>query len=183
MNQFLKPIHFVCEENQYQPNYALIEIENNFATCSNGCVLFRYQLMDSALKPEQIAILNGKFIHMNAWKEIWKCDELDFDDEFIYCSKDSIKTRFEYAQPQGTLFGFDSIITELPGQTPTEMIGITSKIMTALIKAFDCTQLTLSFSGNDQKGIAVYSAEEGQTSYAVLMPVALNSTSRMKLAL
>ena len=99
MEQQLKPIHLICTEDEMRPNMALIQIKNNVAYATNGHVLVKIDLQaTSNLQKETLDIINGKYIHKEVWKEIWKCDVLEFEEDKIVCHKDGIKKIFEYVR-------------------------------------------------------------------------------------
>lgn len=81
MEQKLKPLHLACANDDLRPNMFLIEIKNGIASATNGSIVIKTELSQtSLLTPEEIEILNDKYIHKEVWKEIYKCEFLEFDD-------------------------------------------------------------------------------------------------------
>ena len=179
MAQQLKPLHLVCVDDEMRPNLKMIEIKNGIAQATNGHILVKLQLnTTSTLTPEQIAILNGKYIHMNVWKELWKCDLIELDDEWITCNKDGIVKRFEYAEPNGSFFTFDTIIGEIKeaGEEPQRIVCYNPDFITILAKIFQTESLFFSFSPNN-KGTIVF-PDDVSGMFAVLMPKSTDAQNR-----
>lgn len=173
MKQYLKPIHLACGDDELRPNIALIEINNNIATATDGSILVKVDLTmnnNSELTPEQLKTINGKFIHREVWKEIFKCDFLEFDDQYIICHKDSIKKLFEYSEANGAFFNTNTIVEELKftGGEEKEYIAYSPKYIAIIHKIFQHEQMIFSFSKKN-KGTVVFPFEESGM-FAVLMP-------------
>ena len=114
MTMILKPLHLACIKDETRPNMRLIEIQNNIATATNGTILVKIDLtLTSSIEPEVLKFLNGKFIDMETWKEIHKCDTLEIYDEQIDCYKAGIKKTFYYSQATGSFFNTNSIVEDV----------------------------------------------------------------------
>lgn len=179
MDQFLKPLHLACGDDDLRPNIRLIEIKNNIASATEGHILVKLDLTQtSMLQPEQLKTLDGKYIDKEVWKEIYKCDLLEFDDAHIICHKNSIKKMFEYATPNGEFFNINKIIEQAAddGVEAKTLISYNSKFINILQKIFQNESLTFSFSKGNQ-GTFVYPYEHSGM-FAILMPQASENTNR-----
>lgn len=175
MDQILNPLHLACANDDLRPNMSLIEIKSGIATATNGHLLVRIDLRQiDALTPEQIEVLNGKYLHKEVWKEIHKCDKVEFDDAGIYCFKNSIKKTFEYSNPNGEFFDIDSIVTGIKtaGEESKLQVLFNPVYIQIIQKIFQHSQLTFSFSKGGS-GVLVYPFYDCGM-FAVLMPLALN---------
>lgn len=171
MEQQLKPIHLICTEDEMRPNMALIQIKNNVAYATNGHVLVKIDLQaTSNLQKETLDIINGKYIHKEVWKEIWKCDVLEFEEDKIVCHKDGIKKIFEYATSHGTFFEMDNIVLDVKanGKEAKESIIYSHNLITLLGKVFQEPSLHFSFS-KAQQGTVVFPYDDCGM-FAILMP-------------
>src|ERR1700739_1160684 len=123
--EFLKPIHLACSNDDLRPVLSLIEIKDNIATATNAHIMIRVNLAKTTeLTEDTLKILNGKYIHKNVWKEIWRCDKLEFTETNIICHKQDVKYTFDYSQPTMSFAkeeGLVQIIEEAGVQT-REMI-------------------------------------------------------------
>jgi len=182
MDQLLKPLHLVCVMDEMRTNFALIEIRNGIAQATNGHILVRIDLRnaetETKLSLSDIETLNGKYIHMNVWKEIYKCDLLELDNYGIYCHKDGIKKTFEYSQPQGTFFDIGTIVTEVieGGEEDKRIMTYSPKLISIIDKVFQSPQLHFSFS-KGHNGTLVYPSYGGGM-FAVLMPLMSDGVNR-----
>lgn len=135
MEQFFRPLHLACVNDETRINLSLIEIKNGIATATNGHILVKLELLKtSILDPEQLKVLEGKYIHMEVWKEIYKCDSLYFKEEYIECHKNGIKKIFEYSQSQGTFFNTNQIVIDIKesGETETRIISYNPLLINAI---------------------------------------------------
>lgn len=152
---------------------ALIEIKNNIATATNGSILVKLDLMKtlhSELSTTQVDLLNGKYIHMEVWKEFHKCDGVDFTDMEIICHKNGIKKIFEYSEPQGQFFDTNQVVIDIKeaGEEAKRLVSFDPKLIAKLAKIFGGDVMHFSFSPGN-KGAVVFPEEyEGVT--AILMP-------------
>lgn len=171
MEQKLKPLHLACSTDELRPNMSLIQIKNNHATATDGHICVRVDLSEtSTLDPESIKLLNGKFIHREVWKEIHKCDSVEFDDNGIYCHKNGIKKTFEYAVANGSFFDIDNVIEDLKrnGDEAKTNVCYNPSLITIIGKIFQESQLEFSFSKGNLGTIVFPYNESGM--FAVLMP-------------
>lgn len=179
MEQILNPLHLACIADEFRYNLRLIEIKNNIATATNGTILVKVDLTKTSnLLPEQLKIFEGKYIDMEVWKEIYKCDSLEVDDEFIRCNKDGITKIFEYSLPQGEFFKTDSIVLDLKesGESPVLTVGFTPKSLTIVSKIFQSDTLVMNFNGIDKGVFAHGGVDSGM--FAVIMPQRIENTNR-----
>lgn len=179
MEQLLKPIHLACMDDDMRPNYKLIEIKNNIAMATNGHFLVSYDISggNSLLEADQIEKLNEKYIHMEVWKEIHKCDSLEVLDDALICHKDGIKKIFEYSQPNGEFFKMENVVIEckLQGEVERGMVSYNPKFIEVLRKIFQSEMMHFSFSGN--KGTIVF-PDEYSGIFAILMPIVATGVNR-----
>ena len=162
-----------------RPNMKLIEVRNNVATATNGHVLVCYNLLEaSELSKEQIDVLNEKYIHMEVWKEIHKCDAIEFIDDAIICTKDGIRKIFEYSEPNGEFFKIENTVVEIKesGEQPKRMVCYNPKYIEMLRKIFVADTMFFSFSEGN-KGTIVFPFQDSGI-FAVLMPVMSEGTNR-----
>lgn len=172
MEQILNPLHLACTDDDLRVNFRLIEIKNGIATASNGHIIARIDLRQNGqLTPEQIDLLNGKYIDMEVWKECHKCDQVEITEENIICHKKGIKKTFDFSQPQGSFFNTDSIIITISdvGNEAKENIKYNAKYIAIFQKIFCENEITFSFSKGGQ-GTPVYPNDRGGM-FGVLMPV------------
>lgn len=173
MEKYFKPIHLACLINEYSPNQALIEIKNGIATATNGAVIVKVDLNKTAspLIVKSIDFLNDKYVHMEVWKEIYKCDILEIDDSGIHCFKNGFRKSFDFSEPNGEFFKIDTLIADIQsgGEEKKRCVSFSSNLISIITKVFETQQLNYSFS-HGKKGTVVFPYEESGM-YAILMPI------------
>lgn len=177
--KFLKPLHLACADDDMRPNFKLIEIKHGIAQATNGHMVVKLELnKTSMLEQDQIDMLDGRYIHMEVWKEIHKCEMIELTDDAISCWKNGIKKTFEYGEPQGEFFNIETVIRDIKelGEIETRMIAYTPSLIAILAKIFDENSMIFSFSGAN-KGTIVFPSEDSGM-FALLMPQMINATNR-----
>jgi hypothetical protein len=176
----LPPLHLASLLDEFRYNMALISIENGVATTTNGHMVVKIELAKTTqLSEEQIKILDGKFIHMTAWKEIHNTEIVDFTDSEIVCKNKGIEKIYSYANPQGEFFSIKSLISEavVSGSEAKSFISFNHKYLSIIGKIFKaCTgsdNLVFNFNAGSKGAFITAYYESGV--FAYLMPVFLEN--------
>jgi len=171
MKTLLNPLHLACRVDEFAPNKRLIEIRRGIATASNGIIVARIDLWkQEAILPEQIELLDGKYIDMEIWKDIHDADKITFTEDGIHCDKLGIGKSFDYSLPQGEFFNIDILITiRDAGESPKAFTRFSIKQLDLLRKIFDSTELTFAHSAGNT-GTLVF-PDEYSGMFGVIMPV------------
>lgn len=193
MIKYVKPLHTVCLRDEDRPNFSLIQVKDNIARATNGSVIVCMNLLQcSKLDPSQVEMLHGKYIHMDVWAKMAKCDEIEIDDETICIIIKGVKHRFEYNEPEDhqddgkpewetrkkRWFDLDSIILNIKrnGEDNKRLVGIDSDNIKIVAKAFDLYHLYFSFSPRDL-GMVVFPGED-MGMFAIIMPLDSGGVNR-----
>lgn len=178
MTKQLPPLHLACMNDDLRPNLKFIQIKNGIAQATNAYIIVKIILNETTqLDEEQIEILNGKYIHMECWKELHKAEQIEFTEEQINCWNKGIKKVYEYGEPNGEFFKIDTIIEDVKnaGESPQRIVGYNPKFISILQKIFDCDTLFFSFSG--KKGTIVFPGQD-MGMFALLMPIKSEDINR-----
>jgi hypothetical protein len=180
MEQFLPPIHLACYEDEMRRNLALVEVRNSVACASNGIILVKIDLIETAplLSEQDRENMEGKYIHMKAWAEIHKADTLLFHDTHIEFSGNGIKKTYYYENPQGQFFNTDTIVEDIreAGVEAKEMLCFNTKQIAILSKIFKHEVIHFSPSPGF-KGVIAFPFESSGM-FAVIMPISTEGVSR-----
>lgn len=180
MNQVLPPIHLACLDDELRYNHSLIAIKNSVACATNGVILVKLNLKETAtlLSQEDLINMEGKHIHMKTWAEIFKADRLEFHDTHIEFEGKGIKKTYYYETPQGQFFNLDSIIEDIreAGTEAKDLMAFSPKQIDILAKIFQDDVIHFSFSPGGKGTIAFPYEHSGM--FAVIMPVATEGVSR-----
>lgn len=175
----LKPLHLACSDDELRPNMQLIKIKNNIACATNGYLLVKIDLsVASVFDVEVLKTLEGKYIHKEVWKELHKCESVQFFDDQIDCWNNGIKKTFYYSDHNGEFWDENTIIQSIKesGEEPQRLVTYNPKLITILHKIFNEDKLSFSFSPNN-KGTVVFPYNDCGM-FAILMPIESNGVNR-----
>jgi hypothetical protein len=179
MTQQLKPLHLACSDDDLRPDLQIIQIKNGIASATNGTVLVKIDLEKTCeLTPEDIQTLEGKNIHKEAWKEMHKCDLLQFDEEGIEVRTNGIKKRLFYQPTQTKIWDDDAIIESIraAGVAQLSFVSYDPRLIQILSKIFQHDSLCFSFSPDNKGTICFPYQHSGMM--AVLMPKVAEDITR-----
>lgn len=177
--EFLPPLHLVCHNDEFRPNMKLIEVKNGIAQATNAHMIVKVNLIEaSKLTADQVDMLNGRYVHMEVWKEIHKCEMIELSEDYIVCWKNGIKKIFEYGEPNGEFFSIDTIIRNCKeaGEEPQRLVGMNAKYIEILHKIFGSGTIYFSFSAANH-GIICFPGEDSGM-FALLVPVTTDGVNR-----
>ena len=178
MQQKLLPLHLACGFDETNPNTMLIGIKKNIATASNGTLLVKLDLTQTShLGTEDLALLDGKFIHRETWKDIHKCDELTINEKSIDCEKNGIKKTFYYEKSNGEFWEND-VVQEVKdmGEEKKRIICYSPSQIDTIHKIFQVDMLNFSFSAKNRGTVIFPSSDSGM--FAILMPLEQTELNR-----
>ena len=180
MEQQLPPLHLACGNDELRPNICLIEIKGTIATATDGHMIVKIDLSQNGnLTPDQIKVLDGRFIHSEVWKELHKCDLIELDETGMWCNKNGIRKGFEYSEVQGTFFKIDTIIeaAKIDGEESKRLVSYNPAFITVLAKIFQSSTMHFSFTKGKNKGTIIFPSEHCGM-FALLMPVDSDGVNR-----
>ena len=175
----MKPLHYACLSDDKRPNMRLIEIKKGIATAFNGGVIVRIDLKKtSSLTQDQIDKLDGKYISMYVWSEIYNAANIDIKDDYISITKFGVRTMFDYAEPQGELFKLDDYIEKVKkdGGETKEILGYNPDFISIIKRVFESKKLI--FSPSKGKNATVVFAEDQEGMDALLLPLITDGIKR-----
>lgn len=175
----LPPLHLACSADELRPNLQLIKIKNNIATATNGHMIVKLDLsLVTMFDVSVLEMLNGKNIHKEVFKEIHKCDSVQFFEDQIDCWNNGIKKTFYYSNADGELWDDNVIINEIKeaGEEPKRLMAYNPDYLNILQKIFKTKQLIFSFTAG-KKGTLVF-PEDGSGMFSVLMPIDVGAVNR-----
>ncbi len=166
----VKPLHLACGNDEENPSTMLIGIKKTTATASNGNLMVKLDLsLTSSLSKEDLDILDGKYIHKQAWKEFHKADEVEFEKTMIHCHKDGVKKTFYYSKPNLELWINDTAqVTKEAGDANHRIICLSSSQIDIIRNIFQEDALNFSFSPKRGGTVIWPTVDSGM--YAILKP-------------
>lgn len=92
-------MHLACTKNDFRPLMQHIYFKNGFAYATDAHILVKNDLTAcSNLSPEQIALLDGKLLHADHYKNILKYDTIEVSEEGIEAKKGGNKAFFYFTE-------------------------------------------------------------------------------------
>lgn len=166
MIKHVKPLHLVCLRDEDRPNFSLIQVKNGIAMATNATIIISMNLAQtSKLEQDQIDILDGKYIHMDVWAKMVKCDKIEIDDETICVTVKGVRHKFDFSEPEDHVqddkpeweerkkrwFNLDNIIhnVKVNGEHAERLVMLRAEDMRTISRCFDNPHLYFSFSPGD----------------------------------
>lgn len=146
---FLKALHLAGLVDDGRPGLALIGIEKGNATVMNGELLIRVDLRQhSQLQPEVIDNMDGKFIHIEVWKDIHKAERVWIDDDGkINADVNGVTKVYSFSEPGDLFPSLNSTIADmkLAKEGAIKKFGVSQKALNICAKVFGNNDLYLHF--------------------------------------
>jgi uncharacterized protein (DUF952 family) len=146
---FLKALHLVCLSDDARPNLALIGIEKGNATASNGDMLLRVNLREhSQLEKETIDNMDGKFIHMEVWKDIHKAERIWVDDNgMLNADVNDVTKTYKFSEPGDLFPSLNGTVADLKAskEGALKKFGVNQKLLNICAKVFGNNDLYFHF--------------------------------------
>ena len=171
---FQRDLTAVMPKDDVREKMSYLIFEEGCVLCTNANILLKQSLEQHRFTPDEIKQLNGKKIHRDVFKEIYRYDYVHVVDGKLECKKGMAKATFEL-QETGDWFNWKVIFPQ-GRSVAIDHIGVGIDLMTLVGKVTLADQKTvrLEFYGQN-RGILVrgsgYSTEES----IILMPRMLPS--------
>lgn len=177
MIKYLKPLHLICINDENMPNLALIQIKKKEARATNGHLMIKLDLVrTSKLTEEQLDILEGKYLHMEVWKEMYKCDQIDLDDVGITVHKNGITKSFDYSHPVDEWYDLDKTVSEVKyaGEHAVRLVAYNPAQIAKIATVFDMGGSPLFISHSPEPKGHVVTCGHDTGMMAIVMPILIS---------
>ena len=161
-------LYNICAVDTLREAINHIYFDKGNAVCSDGHIMAVFKISEiSNLSEEQIKLLEGKFIHHNAFREMLKYNEIVIESDFITAKgngfdvKIPLKSDIKYPN-------YKKVISDaIAYQGRKEKVVIDSKLLDLLQRCVGSTGSIINMSTGLQGMIVGYPSME---SYALIMP-------------
>jgi len=166
-------LHKACANDEYRPVMAYIQFKDGYAYATDAHIAVRANLQHiSALDPEDIAKLNGYFIHSSQYEMLLKYSHIEIGDGFIkLIGMDGITNTLELKKDM-KFPNVDAVINDDGEQKTLQSVGFNYSLLGRLREAMGLTQKTiLHFKG---KGAQLHVTGEDSKYYdvrGIIMPI------------
>ena len=165
-------LHEICAINELRESMEYVYFDGGNAVCSEGHIMAIFKISEiSTIGEEQIELLEGKFIHRTAFKEMLKYDEILIESEFIIAKGKGFDVRLplksDIKYPD-----YKNVIAYVSGSKGSkERIHINSKLLDTLQSCVGGDGSIINMSIGAEGMIVNYPEMD---SYALIMPKMIN---------
>ncbi len=165
-------LHEICVIDELRDPMEHVYFDEGNAVCSDGYIMAVFKIAEiSTIGQEQIGLLEGKFIHRSAFKEMLKYDEILIESEFIIAKGKGFDVRFPL-KSDIKYPNYKKVIAYNSGRKGSkERILINSKLLDTLQSCVGSTGSIINMAIGEEGMIVNYPEKE---SYALIMPKTIN---------
>ena len=165
-------LHEICEINGLRDSTEYVYFDEGNAVCSEGHIMAIFKISEiSTIGEEQISLLEGKFIHRSAFKEMLKYDEILIESEFIIAKGKGFDVRLPL-KSDIKYPNYKKVIADISSKKGSkERIHINSKLLDALQSCVGSAGSIINMAIGEEGMIVNYTEKE---SYALIMPKMIN---------
>lgn len=164
-------LHIACSDDDYRIVMNHIYFDNGYAVASNGYVIIKAYLKEiSSFTDEEIEMLNGKFLHRDAFKELIKYNDVEVDKDGFLVKTDlfSMKINF-YSKDDIKYPNYEKVISSL-SKEKIDFIGISLNRLSLLTECINQDKVKLEFNGTENGIIVKFLSEKIINSIGLIMP-------------
>lgn len=110
---FTGQLDLICGDDILRPAMHHISFIDGFAYATNAHLGLRTSLKKHNFTDEEISIMNGKFIHKNAFKEIYKYDHIIVEADGFHCMKNEVKCVYPFSYEEQKFPDLEKAIKDL----------------------------------------------------------------------
>lgn len=165
-------LHEICAIDELRESMEYVSFDEGNAVCSEGPIMAVFKIAEiSTIGQEQIELLEGKFIHRSAFKEMLKYDEIFIESEFIIAKGKGFDIRLplksDIKYPD-----YKHVIARISSKKGSkERIYINSKLLDKLQSCVGSAGSIINMAIGEEGMIVNYPEKE---SYALIMPRMIN---------
>ena len=165
-------LHEICAIDELRESVEYVYFDEGNAVCSDGYIMAIFKISEiSTIGEEQIKLLEGKFIHRTAFKEMLKYDEILVESEFIIAKGKGFDVRLplksDIKYPD-----YKHVIAHISSKKGSkERIHINSELLDTLQSCVGGDGSIINMSIGSEGMIVNYPEKE---SYALIMPKMIN---------
>lgn len=168
---FKKPLDLVCSKDKLRPVINHIYFDDGKSVCSDTLTLLIRDLKLDFFTDEEIQQMNGKFLHYEVFKEIFRYNEVRIIDGKIECLKNQVKSVFEFSKCENPYPNYKAVFPEK--FKPTEQIKLSLKRLSVIKKISENENLVFKFSGHN-KPVTLTSTDNLIKETILIMPISMS---------
>ena len=165
-------LHNICAIDELRDSMEYVYFDEGNAVCSEGHIMAVFKIAEiSTIGEDQIKLLEGKFIHRTAFKEMLKYDEILIESEFIIAKGKGFDVRLPL-KSDIKYPNYKEVIAHVSGRKGSkERIHINSELLDTLQSCVGSAGSIINMAIGEEGMIVNYPEKE---SYALIMPRMIN---------
>lgn len=170
---FKTDLSIACSNDELRPVLQHIIFEDGYVVCTDAHILVKQKLSLHNFNPDEIEQMNGKAIHKDTFKEIFKYDMVIVQDGQFVCTKKNVVAKFELKVLEDKYPNYNAVFPE--NAKEVDEIGFDIKIMTKIskISLSDFGSMRISFYGKERAMLLRGAGLDSNEEKILLMPVLL----------
>lgn len=172
---FKTKLHLACGTDDLCPVIQFVIFEDGNAVCTDAHMLVKQSLTLHDFTPEEVAIMNGKALHMDKFKEVLRYQFVEAKEEGLQCEKGAVNVLIKWSDLDGIYPRYKEVIPKEGQGCAVQRIGMSLKLLAKLkdIAINENIGAELYFHG-DSRAVIVTTVTGGFTDELIMvMPVAL----------
>lgn len=182
IKNFRTPLHSICSNDGLRQAIQHVYFENGFAYSTDAYKIMKSSLSLHNFTDEEVKLMNGKFLHKNAFAELFKYNMVTATETGFRCIKNDVKCDIYYSDFDGKYPNCETLLENYikEGSKEVKQIAINPKYLDSLAKLFVYdinVGRKLIFTG-ENKGIIILelgATLEKHNQIGILMPCQINA--------
>lgn len=173
---FRKKISLACSDDDLHPILQHIFFDEGYAIATDARLLLKQSLKDNGFTQDEISIMNGKYLHAEAFNEIFRCDMVTVSEDGFTCRKGAVKCLIEFSDIGDSKYpNWKAFIPYLNTAQPVAAIGINIKLLDIVNKITLSYTKALKFTFTaPNRGIIITPIDDGADEMILVMPARIH---------
>ncbi len=165
---FRKPLDLVCSKDLLRPVMNHIYFDDGKSVCTDAHILLIRDLKLDGFTDEEIQVMNGKLLHKEVFKEIFRYNDVHIIDGKFHCTKGNVKAVFEFSSCTDKYPNYQAVINKT--FDTVGKIKLNLNYLSILKKVAENPSLLFNFSG-ENKAVLATSVDDFNEETILLIPI------------
>lgn len=169
---FKRKLNLACSTNDLRYIIQHIYFDEGYAVATDAHVLVKQSLREHNFTKEEIEIMNGKFIHKDAFIEILRYDFVMVTEEGFscVCKKNIVKTLISFSDVEGKYPNYKDLFDNLKKLEDVDFIGMNGNLIKKINEISLSTMKTYKFSFfGKNKSIKINATDLAEADESILL--------------
>lgn len=171
MNQFKAKLNLACGKDEQRPILNHIYFSEGKAIATDGHILIAQDLDLNEFEDNiSLDMFEGKYLHSEVFKEVFKYNILGVDEEGLLCIKENISCKFLWSKPFDKFPNWKNVIPEKRASLPNLFLHPFKLAALEKVMIDSDKGMKLTFSG-ETSGIIVETPIPSKQQIGLIMPI------------